>query len=159
LVKSYKNKKREALVDLNVAMEKDRAITELIYTRALLRKEMGDMEGATEDYSTVLEMDSNYGDALYNRAFASKMLGDYNQAMNDIDALIEEEPDRTDYNEAISAYTKAALIDPQYAEAFYNRGLAKVMSYRLLQGCEDLNRSFNMGYKIAREVIAGFCGS
>ena len=66
---------------------------------------------------------------------------------------------RTDYNEAISAYTKAIMKDGDYAEAYYNRGLAKVMSYRLLQGCEDLKRSLQMGYEVAEEVIAGFCGS
>ena len=63
-----------------------------------------------------------------------------------------------EYAEAIEAYTRALSIDPDYGEAAFNRGLAYMMSYRPLQGCEDLRYSMDRNYERATEAYNNYCG-
>jgi tetratricopeptide (TPR) repeat protein len=51
-----------------------------------------------------------------------------------------------EYYEAISCYDKAITQNSNYAEAFYNRGLAFLMSYTPQRGCQDLLESRRLGY-------------
>ena len=56
-------------------------------------------------------------------------------------------------------YDEAIKMDDRYAQAYHNRGIALIMSYRPLQGCEDLQKSYiELGYEQSEEVIKNFCG-
>ncbi|MEH1765173.1 MAG: tetratricopeptide repeat protein [Nostoc sp.] len=70
--------------------------------RGNARSDLGDFEGAIEDYTQAIQINSNYADAYYNRGNAHSDLGDFEGAIED--------------------YTQAIQINSNYADAYYNRG-------------------------------------
>jgi len=70
--------------------------------RGNARSDLGDFEGAIEDYTQAIQINSNYADAYYNRGNARSDLGDFEGAIKD--------------------YTQAIQINSNYADAYYNRG-------------------------------------
>ncbi len=70
--------------------------------RGNARSDLGDFEGAIEDYTQAIQINPNYADAYYNRGNARSDLGDFEGAIED--------------------YTQAIQINSNYADAYYNRG-------------------------------------
>ncbi|MEH2361576.1 tetratricopeptide repeat protein [Nostoc sp.] len=70
--------------------------------RGNARSDLGDFEGAIEDYTQAIQINPNYVDAYYNRGNARSDLGDLPGAIED--------------------YTQAIQINSNYADAYYNRG-------------------------------------
>lgn len=70
--------------------------------RGNARSDLGDFEGAIEDYTQAIQINPNYADAYYNRDNAHSDLGDFERAIED--------------------YTQAIQINYNYADAYYNRG-------------------------------------
>ncbi|MEH2173137.1 tetratricopeptide repeat protein [Nostoc sp.] len=70
--------------------------------RGNARSDLGDFEGAIEDYTQAIQINPSYADAYYNRGNARSDLGDFEGAIED--------------------YTQAIQINPSYADAYYNRG-------------------------------------
>ncbi|MBD2594981.1 tetratricopeptide repeat protein [Nostoc spongiaeforme FACHB-130] len=70
--------------------------------RGNARADMGDYEGAIDDYTQVIAINPHDAHAYYNRGNARYDLGDNAGAFED--------------------YTQAIQINPNYADAYYNRG-------------------------------------
>ncbi|MFN6463564.1 MAG: tetratricopeptide repeat protein [Nostoc sp. DedVER02] len=70
--------------------------------RGNARSDLGDFEGAIEDYTQAIQINPSYADAYYNRGNAHS--------------------DLENFQEAIEDYTQAIQINPNYADAYYNRG-------------------------------------
>ncbi|MEH1890604.1 MAG: tetratricopeptide repeat protein [Nostoc sp.] len=70
--------------------------------RGNARSDLGDFEGAIEDYTQAIHINRNYADAYYNCGNARSNLGDFQGAIED--------------------YTQAIQINLNYADAYYNRG-------------------------------------
>ncbi|MEH2162698.1 MAG: tetratricopeptide repeat protein [Nostoc sp.] len=70
--------------------------------RGNARSDLGDLEGAIEDYTQAIQINPNYADAYYNRGNARS--------------------DLENFQEAIKDYTQAIQINLNYADAYYNRG-------------------------------------
>ncbi|MEH1831708.1 MAG: tetratricopeptide repeat protein [Nostoc sp.] len=70
--------------------------------RGNARSDLGDFEGAIEDYTQAIQINPNYADAYYNCGNARSDLGDFQGAIED--------------------YTQAIQINSNYADAYYNRG-------------------------------------
>ncbi|MEH2225836.1 tetratricopeptide repeat protein [Nostoc sp.] len=70
--------------------------------RGNARSDLGDFEGAIEDYTQAIQINPSYADAYYNRGNARSDLGDFEGAIED--------------------YTQAIEINFNYADAYYNRG-------------------------------------
>jgi tetratricopeptide (TPR) repeat protein len=64
-----------------------------------------------------------------------------------------------DYYDAIESYSRAIDIKQDYAEAYYNRALTYLMTYRPAQGCDDLQTCLDFNYLKAQKVITNFCGN
>lgn len=160
-----------ALRDLDEAIARGQDRSHFHYNRALLRKELGDLEGALSDYDAVLKEAPQEVDALFNRAFTLKLLGDQNAAMWDAEEALRLDPNDAqawnlkgdlhllfgEYPEAVLHYGRAIGLSPDAAVHHYDRGLAYVMSYQLLQGCDDLRRAVDLGLEKATEAYRNFC--
>jgi tetratricopeptide (TPR) repeat protein len=62
-----------------------------------------------------------------------------------------------DYQGAIQDFDKAIQLNPKGGEAYYNRGVAKILSDQKDSGCSDLSRAGESGYAEANEDIENFC--
>ena len=166
-----KGDKESALEDLNKSIEIKESKENVLLARAVIRKEMGSMDEALDDYNAALKSNPDFENALYNRAFTNQFLGNEAQAFEDVKRLIELNPDDAKnwnlkgniellfgkYDAAINSYTEAIAIDLDYAEAYYNRGLAYYMSNRAQFGCQDVEVSKQLGYERAENLLKYLC--
>jgi tetratricopeptide (TPR) repeat protein len=63
---------------------------------------------------------------------------------------------KDDYG-AISDYTKAIGLDPDYAAAYNNRGVAKELIGDLNGACSDWKKAANLGHTNAAKWVANQC--
>lgn len=161
-----------ALKDINTSIELNNNQQLAYYKRALIKKENGDYEGSIYDYNKAISLDSSYSEAIYNRSFTYKVMGDYFSAQEDINLLIKENENRPEYwnmkgnlqvlhgniEDAISSYNIAIGYDSDYSEAYYNRGITKLLLNQSILACEDFQASINLGNKKAEEIVLHFCG-
>ena len=61
--------------------------------------------------------------------------------------------ERIDYQHAVADYTKAIELDPNLAEAYFNRGLALVRLKKTQDGIADLSKAGELGIYKAYSVI------
>ena len=61
------------------------------------------------------------------------------------------------YREAIEDYSTAIRLDPGYLEAWYNRGIARILTGNRPDACFDFDRAANMGYERSLEKSGYFC--
>lgn len=61
------------------------------------------------------------------------------------------------YDEAISEYTKAIIINDKFSAAYYNRGLVEAFVGQKEKGCADLRKAEELGEKDAYSMIQKYC--
>ena len=59
--------------------------------------------------------------------------------------------------EAISNYNRAISFNNSFGRAYYRRALVKIQLGNLENGCLDLNRAVELGYKQAEKAITKYC--
>ena len=62
-----------------------------------------------------------------------------------------------DFRDRIKDFDKALELDPEYAEAYYNRGLANYHQGRLHDACFDWRKAHSLGHYEAEKAIRGYC--
>ena len=119
---------REAAAAINKAIElSPRAV--FYFNRAIVRKDLGDKQGAIDDYNQAIKINPNLADAYYNRGLVRSELGD---KQGEID----------DYNQAIK-------INPNYAQAYYNRGNARFVLGDKQGAIDDYNLAIKFNPNLA----------
>ncbi len=110
--------------------------TEALYNRGLLYQDMGELDKAVQDYNSILVIDRNYADAHYNLGY--------------IDLAYKK-----DYKSAITHFTDAIRVNNQYAEAFYNRGVAYDFSGDKKSAEKDYRQALNIvpAFKLAKDRL------
>jgi tetratricopeptide (TPR) repeat protein len=61
-----------------------------------------------------------------------------------------------DYNAAIADYNEVIAMNPSFAEAYYNRGLARLFLGQNEQGTRDLSKAGELGLYGAYNLIKRF---
>jgi tetratricopeptide (TPR) repeat protein len=89
--------------------------------RGNARSDLGDFEGAIEDYTQAIQINPNYADAYYNRGNSHSDLGDFERAIED--------------------YTQAIQINYNYADAYYNRGNIRLEMADKQGAIEDFHKA------------------
>lgn len=136
--------------------------------RAKYKKQ--DYQGAIADFTRAVEISPHYALAYYSRANAKIQSQDLEGALFDYTRAIANNPDADtyfsrgnlkarlqDYSGAIPDYDKVIVAKPGYAQAYYCRGLSKIMTRRRDSGCLDLNKAGGLGFKAAHDVIKEYC--
>jgi len=62
-----------------------------------------------------------------------------------------------DLDSAIAQFSKAIRIEPRFAEAWFNRGLARLIKGDKQNGCLDISKSGELGQNQAYSIIQKFC--
>ena len=68
-----------------------------------------------------------------------------------------EHLNRGNLDQAISDYTRALEIDPCYAEAYCNRGVAYLAKDQYDQGWEDVKKAQSLGIKTDPRFLEDLC--
>ena len=58
---------------------------------------------------------------------------------------------------AISDFEQAIQIKPDYAEAYYNRGVALYQKGEQQRACNDWQKASSLGFKPAAQAISSYC--
>ncbi len=125
----------EAASDV-VETSKESILSEL--SLIIEQKQKGDILGALADVNYLLDT------GRQPNAILLKVRGNI--------YLLLEQP----FN-AIQDYTQAIAVDPALKEAYFNRGIAKIMTYNRADACYDLQESVNRGYERGKEFVQYFC--
>ncbi len=139
------------LIDRFEASAIDPSHAELIRKRGLERLDVGDYQGAIEDYTQVLAGDPSHAIAYNNRAIARYNLGDYQGAVEDCNRAVQLEPHEAayyfnrgfarlnlqDYRSAIGDFSEVIRLKPADADAYFYRGEACRLSGEHLQAVAD----------------------
>jgi len=103
-VYSQLEKYKEAIADLNKALEIDPKISSAFSFRGQAHFELGNYQQAINDYNKAIELNPKSAWAYYNRGLAYVNLGNYQQAIKD--------------------FTKTIELNPKNSMAYNNRGTA-----------------------------------
>lgn len=136
----------------------DPSHAELIRKRGLERLDLGDYQGAIEDYTQLLAGEPNHANAYNNRAIARYNLGDYQGAIEDCNRSLQLKPNEAayyfnrgfarlnleDYRGAIGDFSAVIRLKPADADAYFYRGEASRLSGDHLQAVADYTQALRI---------------
>ncbi|HET6669172.1 MAG TPA: tetratricopeptide repeat protein, partial [Pyrinomonadaceae bacterium] len=126
--------------------------------RGIARFQKNDLDGAIADFTKVIEMNGkDQAFCYYFRGMAHYRKGDSNQAIDDLSKAIALKPDprffddrgnllakQGELDRAIVDLNKAIEIAPQYAKAYGDRGLIRLMRGETADAELDLKKCFEL---------------
>ena len=116
----YADKKNKLAVDyFNNALNIEPKSREVNYYLAMYYQESGDYDMASQIYNAILNNEPDFYFALYNIGYVNLV-------------YLQE------FDQAVEYFTQAIEIDPEYADAYYNRGFA----YELLKDVENSKKDY-----------------
>ena len=159
--------------DLEIAISLNEEISVFYFTLAKLSESLNERDEAQEFYQQALTLNPDYTEARTNYSLMQKTLGNYSDAMLDLHRIVDETEDDAksnfirggihltygDYEKAIEEFDSYLKLYDQDSDAYFNRGLAKILRGSLEDGCQDISDSVNLESKLNREEIkSAFCG-
>ena len=155
------------------------AVVPLLLLRAVAYSTIQNFDNAIDDLSICLQIDSTSSLAYWMRAVCQAKINEFNASegtnidlksanvLGDLSDALQRSPQnaylsynrgnlyaqRHDYQRAIDDYTRALQIDERLAEAWFNRGLAKIYAKKISEGIEDLSKAGELGLYQAYSVI------
>lgn len=173
VIRQQQMRYQEALALFDRAIELDPGLEMAYFNRALAHKAMGEAEAALRDYGHLLGQDGQAEAKVWlNRGITRKMSGDIMGALADIEQAMRLAPDDNavlyklrgniflllgNYLAAEEDYTRAIGLDPGFAEAYYNRGIARILGYNRPDACLDFRESAELGYGRGEEQLQYLC--
>jgi tetratricopeptide (TPR) repeat protein len=141
--------------------------------RAIARFQKNDLDGAIADFTKAIEMNGkDQAFCYYFRGMAHYRKGDSNQAIDDLSKAIALKPDprffddrgnllakQGELDRAIVDLNKAIEISPQYAKAYGDRGLIRLMrgenadAELELKKCFELDSTLEASFKVAADQV------
>ena len=180
--KSGIGKNKEAINDLNKAIELNPSDARYFYVRGNTKDSLRDYEGAIKDFKRTVELDPTHINALGNLALAQKDSGKYKEAIESLDKAIKIDPmhsnnirmrgnikyEMKNYKAAIKDFDKALDIPAKiadekawregvHADAYYDRAWAKFDIEDLPGACEDWTKGTWMGNSDASDSFNRYC--
>ena len=148
-----------AIADYTKAIELKPDYADAYYHRGLAKQakcsfggfvwtERGELDEAIADYTKAIELKPDYADAYYHRGLAKQASGDVAHATGLLYRPHKGKEAKGDVADAIADYTKAIELKPDYADAYYNRGLAKQAEGDLDGARVDCTKAIELKHKI-----------
>jgi tetratricopeptide (TPR) repeat protein len=136
--------------------------------RGISRFEKNDLDGAIADFTKVIEMNGkNQEFCYYFRAMAYYRKGNLTQAINDLSKAIAIKPDprflddrgnllakQGELDRAMADLNKTIELAPQYAKAYGDRGLVRLMRGEETNAELDFKKCFELDSKLEPQFTA-----
>jgi len=90
-----------------------------------------------QDYQKAIQFDNQFTYAYYNLAYVQNKNGQF--------------------EESLSALNRAIELKPDFAQAYFNRGLTHLFLKKTDLGCRDLGKSGELGIKEAYNIMLRYC--
>lgn len=171
LVQSKLSNNKEALVALNKAVLLDGLFVEALMLRAEINLKEQRYKEALFDVDTALKLLQFSEDLFINRGLALLGLKRYPEATQMFERVIKRNGQNVhawfglgnvqyntkDFEQAITTFTKAITLSPNFELAYFKRGMALMEMARTEEGCKDLLKSASHGYADAIFYVQKYC--
>ncbi|MCX6258191.1 MAG: tetratricopeptide repeat protein [Bacteroidia bacterium] len=162
---------KNAVKSLDYAISMRPEFVQAYYNRADAHSKMDNLAAAISDYDKVLTLRPGYIEAYSQRGIMKAKSGRMQDAMPDLNKAVELEPGNpeaymnrgvvklnlADYSGAIEDFSITIKMKPGFAYSYFNRGLAYIKSGNQSSGCNDLEKSRQMGFPQAEGALRQFC--
>lgn len=128
---------QQVIADYTQAIRYDSSAFLAYISRGWFRVNGGDVDGAWSDALEAIKIDSTYPGGWQLRGMVNLS--------------------RKNYTEAIADYDKAISFNPELAEAFFNRAVARYYSNDMKGACEDWKSAKQYNFVQAEEMLRQFC--
>jgi tetratricopeptide (TPR) repeat protein len=143
----------------------------MLYSRGRAFQEMGDISKAKADFEAALDQDANNFQVLLSLSSLHLDEKNYTNALlyasqaegiSGAPAMASLLKGRAFHRmgkteEALKAYGNAIKIDPEYGQAYFNRGMLKIGLERKKQACEDFTLAAALDYPGGQEMLEKYC--
>jgi tetratricopeptide (TPR) repeat protein len=161
----------QALKEYTISSEIDSTNPKIFYNIALLFTKANNNQKAYKYFSKSIEVSSKYLLAYMGRASLLMSERDYEGAIQDYDKVLQANKyyspafkarglakmEVRKFTEAIQDFNQYLEIEDPDGFVIFQRGLSKIYSNNLLQGCLDLSSANELGFKEAEKAIKKFC--
>lgn len=137
LLYGFANNEAKAYEYYTKAIEADKTYTKAYIARAEMSLKQSDLQAALNDYDLLLEANIGYLEGYKTRALLKMQLRNFKRAVEDFDIYLD-------------------IADPE-GETLYRRGLAKVYSGNIVDGCVDFRIAQELRYSNAGQAIKKYC--
>lgn len=166
-----KNDLQGALQVLNKGIQVDSGKASLYFTRGKLKASLNDYKGSISDFTRAIHLYPEAG-SYYLRGISRYIGGDLKGAMSDFDSTVLYNADisyelyffrgnikfkQLDYNGSVEEYTKSIALKPNYAKAYYNRGVSKYYANLKGDACGDITKAKSIGFTDIDPLIRKYC--
>ena len=130
----------EAIITFNKAIDINPAFVEAYVNRGLSKGSLLDFIGAINDFETALKFDTE-------NASKYKILFNLGTAKFST----------KDFEGAIRCFNQSISINPNFGEAYQNRGITEITIGLKQEGCTDLIKAKELGSKTVDNLIKKYC--
>jgi tetratricopeptide (TPR) repeat protein len=144
---------------------------QVYYERGVCKALLKDYREAVRDFTKATGLQPDYFDAFEKLGNCYYHLQSYGDAIRAYDRAIELRPNQStlltyrglcklelnDLHGALADFDRAILINPNSAIDYYHRGKIKIQLKMKSEGCTDLYRAGELGYRAADKMIRKYC--
>jgi len=154
---------RESYNDYSRSIELDSTDTKTYLNRAIIAgRDFNDFKQAILDLNRAIEINPEYHKAWINRGVIQEQLINYRKAQSDYESALKLAPNQPvyhkylgsvmllqqDHDNAITSFTSAIQLNPDYAEAYYLRSIAYSKLMNVENALKDGIKARELGYVI-----------
>lgn len=162
----------KAIADYDMSVKLGNNSSAIYYNRGNAKRRNKNYEEALKDYNIAIKKDPRHSLSYFNRGLTKAAMKKHEDAIRDIDTAIKLDSKNhlfyngkgvsqialLQYDEAIKNFQATIKLKPDFGQAYYNMGYAKMMGLKDRDGaCKDWETASRKGYKGALVYLDRYC--